>query len=244
MRTDLPTNQFEERTKRVRSRTVERYGQLCPVAQALELVGERWTLLVVRELLSGSRRFTDVLHGVPRIPRSVLAQRLQQLEADGLLRRTGATRTAEYELTPAGRALEPIVLGLGLWSRRWAHRAIRDDELDATLLMWDVRRRIDDEKAPRGLVVVRFDFSDGARGARRYWLKIEDGEGDVCLKNPGLEESLVVHTDRRTLTEVWMGHRDFATAIRAREIVIEGDGTLARALPTWFKLNLFVELER
>src|SRR5687768_12116533 len=106
------------------------YGQFCPVAQALEVVGDRWTLLVIRELLSGSRRFGEILNGVRRIPRSVLAGRLEHLEHVGLVQRTLGAQGNEYEPTEAARALEPVVLGLGLWSRRWAHRNIREDELD------------------------------------------------------------------------------------------------------------------
>jgi DNA-binding HxlR family transcriptional regulator len=223
---------------------VKPHGQFCPVAQALELVGDRWTLLVIRELLSGSRRFTDILSGVNRIPRSVLAQRLQHLEDTSLVRRVGGKSAAEYELTSAGKALEEIVLGLGLWSRRWAHRSLREDELDATLLMWDMQRRIDGAQTPRDLVVIRFDFTDRYRGYQHYWLKIDGSAAEVCFKHPGIEESLVVRTACRTLTEIWMGHRDFRAAIRSRDVVIEGPPKLARALPTWFRLNVFIELER
>jgi DNA-binding HxlR family transcriptional regulator len=159
------------------------HGQFCPVAQALDVVGDRWTLLVVRELMSGSRRFSEVLNGVPKMPRSVLAQRLKQLEDSGILEREEASGGVQYELTDAGRALESIVLGLGLWSRRWAHRTLRDEELDASLLLWDMRRRIDPSSTPSGRVLVRFDFADGPRGERRYWLKItgQNIDCDHCM---------------------------------------------------------------
>ncbi|HMJ15601.1 MAG TPA: helix-turn-helix domain-containing protein [Polyangiaceae bacterium] len=220
------------------------YGQFCPVAQALEVVGERWTLLVIRELLSGSRRFGEILNGVRRIPRSVLANRLEQLERAGLIRREIGALGPEYEPTDAARALEEVVMGLGLWARRWAHRNIRDDELDPTLLLWDMQRRIDAKAAPEKLVVVRFDFLESGKGYLRYWLKIDHGRGEVCMKNPGLEETLVVQTRQRVLTEVWMGYRDFSSVIRSGELTIEGPSALARALPSWFQLNVFVQLEQ
>jgi DNA-binding HxlR family transcriptional regulator len=219
------------------------HGQFCPVAQALEVVGDRWTLLVVRELLSGSHRFSEILHGNPRIPRSMLAQRLKQLEDTGLVDRFDEGTGVRYELTEAGAALEGVVLGLGLWSRRWAHRRLREEELDATLLLWDMRRRVDHVAVPKERILVRFDFSDGPRGDRRLWLKIENGEADVCLTHPGFEETLVVRTSRRNLAEVWMGHRRFDEAVRSNAVMIEGPGKLARAFPRWFQLNVFVELE-
>jgi DNA-binding HxlR family transcriptional regulator len=220
------------------------YGQFCPVAQALEIVGDRWTLLIIRELMSGSRRFGEILNGVQKIPRSLLASRLEQLERAGLVQRREGTHGSDYEPTKAALALEPVVLGLGLWSRRWAHRAIRDDELDPTLLLWDMQRRLNTATTPAALVVLRFDFLDGKRGVSRYWLKIDHGSGEVCTKHPGLDETLIVSTTLRVLIEVWMGHRTFSSAIQAGEIAIEGPTALSRAMPTWFRLNTFVEMER
>jgi DNA-binding HxlR family transcriptional regulator len=220
------------------------YGQFCPVAQALEVVGERWTLLVIREILAGSRRFGEILNGVRRIPRSVLANRLEHLERAGLVHRVQGANGNEYEPTDAARALQDVVVGLGLWSRRWAHRSIREDEIDPTLLVWDMQRRIDQKRAPAELVVVRFDFLEEKKGYVRYWLKIDHGRGEVCMTNPGLPETLVVQTTPRTLIEVWMGHRDFAGALGSGEITVEGPAALARAFPAWFHLNIFVELER
>jgi DNA-binding HxlR family transcriptional regulator len=220
------------------------YGQFCPVAQALDVIGDRWTLLVIRELLSGSRRFGEILNGMRKIPRSVLADRLEHLERAGLVRRSEGQQGHEYDPTDAARALEGVVMGLGLWSRRWAHREIRDDELDPSLLLWDMQRRIDADVAPASLVVVRFDFRDSQRGFVRYWLKVDHGRGEVCVKNPGLDESLVVETTPRTLIEVWMGHRAFSAAIRAGDVTVEGPRELARAFPKWFRLNVFTELDR
>ncbi|HKY35418.1 MAG TPA: helix-turn-helix domain-containing protein [Polyangiaceae bacterium] len=220
------------------------YGQFCPVAMALEVVGDRWTLLIIRELISGSRRFGEILNGVRKIPRSLLASRLEQLERTGLLCRKEGTHGNEYEPTEAALALEQVVLGLGVWSRRWAHRAIRDDELDPTLLLWDMQRRLNTSATPAALVVVRFDFLDEKRGVLRYWLKIDHGRGEVCTKHPGLDENLIVSTTLRVLIEVWMGQRNFAAAIQSGEVSVEGAAALARAMPTWFRLNTFVEMER
>lgn len=221
------------------------YGQFCPVAQALEVIGERWTLLVVRELLSGSRRFGEILRGLPRMPRSMLSRRLFDLREAGLLERIeGSDGSVEYELTDAGWALEEVVFGLGLWARQHVAQGLAERDLDARLLMWDMQRRIDPETAPEGLVVLRFDLSGAQKGYGRFWLKIRDGEGDLCLRHPGHEETLLIRTDVRTMTEVWMGHRAFAGAIRRGAIQVRGPRKLARQVPRWFKLNTFVELEQ
>lgn len=220
------------------------YGQYCPVAQALELIGDRWTLLVVRELLSGSVRFGDILRGVPRMPRSMLARRLMQLENDGMLRRRPGKAGSEYVLTDSGAALEDVIVALGSWSRRFAYRQLKDEEIDAGLLMWNIQRGIDPGKAPQELVLVRLDFQDPRIGVERYWLKIHAGEGELCLSNPGLQETLVVQTNARVLTEIWLGQRDFRKAITSREVVIDGPKKLASEFPSWFLLNHFVQLER
>jgi len=219
------------------------YHQYCPVAQALELVGDRWVLLVVRELLCGAHRFNDILRGVPRMPRSMLARRLEQLEETGLVEKNDHSNGPEYSLTDAGGALEEVLASLGLWARNHAHRQLREEEIDAGLLMWNIQRRIDETRAPEGDTLVRFDFLHRRRGVERYWLKIKRGVGELCPKNPGMEESLVIHTDARTLTEVWLGHREFGAAIDKRDIVIEGPTKLASTFPSWFLLNEFVELE-
>jgi len=133
------------------------YGQFCPVAQALEIVGERWTLLVIRELLCGNYRFNQILNGVPLMSRSLLAARLRTLEGAGLVVRK---ETGEYALTPSGRELEPVVMGLGVWGTRWARKESRPDENDPVLLMWDLHRNLHVDRLPAKETVVAFWLRD------------------------------------------------------------------------------------
>lgn len=192
------------------------YGQFCPVAQALEIVGERWTLLVVRELLCGHYRFGEILHGVPLMSRSLLAQRLKSLEEAGVVERCARGKGAafEYRLTPAGRELEPVVFGLGSWGQRWVKQKSDAKQLDPVLLMWDMRRNLDRERLPDGLTVVMFWFRDLPARRSRYWLRVEHREVELCLTNPGFEVALSVETTLRTMVEVWMGDRDVQQAVR------------------------------
>jgi DNA-binding HxlR family transcriptional regulator len=222
---------------------VASYRDFCPVAQALELVGDRWSLLVVRELLCGSRRFGVILRGIPRLPRSMLARRLGQLEAAKLVSHQRGRAGAEYFLTDAGAALEEVLAALGSWARRHAHRRLRQDQIDPGLLMWNVQRDIDRNNVPGGLLVVRMEFTRPRCPIERYWLKIQDGVGELCLTNPGLEETLVVRTSARAFAEVWLGHRDFRQAIAEGSIRVDGPRRLVAGFPSWFLLNTFVRLE-
>lgn len=225
------------------------YGQFCPVSQALEIIGERWTLLVIRELLCGNYRFTQILNGVPLMSRSLLAQRLRSLEEAGLVERrerddASGKGFAEYHLTPAARELEPIVQGLGIWGQRWAQRKIKDEDLDPVLLMWDLHRGLHIERLPQELTVVSFWLRDVEAKRCRYWLRIQKPEVELCLINPGLEESLSVETTVRALAEVWMGHRALQQALRSKAIEVKGTSRLVRDFPNWLKLNVFAGVDR
>lgn len=215
------------------------YGQFCPVAKAAEVVAERWTPLVLRELFSGSVRFNDLRRGVPLMSPTLLSRRLKELEQAGVVRRArGAGRGAEYHLTESGRALWPVIEQLGAWGRRWALSEITSRDLDAGLLMWDLRRCTVVERLPPGRTVVKFEFTGTTSGKRLWWLVIEDGEVELCLLDPGFEVDLHVRTALRTLTEVWLGRRSCADAVRSGAIALTGPVRLARAFPGWFDSNL------
>lgn len=226
-------------------RAMSGYGQFCPVAQALEVIGERWTLLVIRELLCGNYRFGEILHGVPLMSRSLLSQRLKALEDGGLVERQAraAGNGHEYHLTPAGRELQPIVFGLGTWGQRWVRRK-PTDHLDPVLLMWDLRRNLDPERLPRHPTVVMFWFRDQPGKKSRYWIRVEWPEVELCLTNPRLEVELTVETTLRTMVDVWTGDRDVREAISGGEIELKGAPEVTRAFPSWLLLSPFAKVER
>jgi len=221
------------------------YGQFCPIAQALEIVGERWTLLIVRELLCGNYRFGEILHGVPLISRSLLSQRLKSLEDASLIERRerAGGNGHEYVLTPAGEELRPIVFGLGNWGQRWVRRNPKD-KLDPVLLMWDLRRNLDPRRLPERPIVVMFWFRDLAGKRSRYWLKVERPNIELCLTDPRLDVELTVETTLRTMVGVWMGDRDVRDPIASGEIVLKGAPELTRAFPSWLLLSAFAKIER
>jgi DNA-binding HxlR family transcriptional regulator len=211
------------------------YSQFCPVAQALEVLGERWTLLVVRELLMGSTRFSDLQKGVPTMSRSVLTQRLKALCDAGVVERV----RGEYHLTKAGQELRPIVLECGNWGARWVRRKLKDADVDVGLLMWDMRRGIDIASIPREAVLVEMRFNNASLGKGRYFLHFKVDEVDLCLTNPGHEIDLKIETTPRALAEVWLGMVSFASAVRSGAIKIEGPKLMVRDFPEWLQLSPF-----
>jgi DNA-binding HxlR family transcriptional regulator len=220
------------------------YGQFCPVAKATEILGERWTPLVLRELLCGSQHFNDLRRGVPLMSPSLLSQRLKSLEKAGIVKRDELGGRTSYALTPAGQELRPLIEMLGRWGQRWARAQLEEHDLDAGLLMWDVRRNIDTAQFPERRTTVHFDFADvpGAKGS--YWLVGSRHEAELCVKDPGYEVDLYVIADLRTLTEIWMGDRPLGGAIEEGKIELQGDRDLSRSFRRWFTLSPLAGVDR
>ncbi|AGA34498.1 Transcriptional regulator, HxlR family [Thioalkalivibrio nitratireducens DSM 14787] len=214
------------------------YGQFCPVAKASEILTTRWTPLILRELISGSSGFNEIHRGVPLMSRALLASRLRELVAHGIVVRDGS---GAYRLTEAGAALGPIIIGMGLWGQRWVESAADGPDWDAGVLMWDMRRRIDTGVLPPGRTVVQFDYSDAPSELRRWWLLIEDDDVDLCQSDPGFEVDLYIATSVRVMGPVWIGQRPLAPAIEREEIRACGRYDLARSLGRWLKLSVIAE---
>ena len=225
------------------------YGQFCPVAKAAEIVAERWTPLVLREFLCGSRHFADLRRGVPLMSRALLVQRLRQLEDAGIVRSVPKSRGRgrEYSLTPAGQELRPLIERFGEWGQRWARSQFGREDLDPGLLMWDIHRRVNVHRLPERRVVVRFDLRGmpwASRSQTTWWLILQRPEVDLCLKEPGFEVDLVIHADLAALTRVWMGDVRFADMMRHGLIRFDGPRILVRAFPTWLALSSFAAVPR
>jgi DNA-binding HxlR family transcriptional regulator len=223
------------------------YGQFCPIALATEVLAERWTPLVIRELLLGSVRFNDLQRGVPRMSPSLLARRLKGLEFAGLVERRRGAGGWEYHLTPAGRELYPVVEQMGLWAQRWLrHKLVEEPNLDPDLLMWDIRRRCVAARICAGprRYVAEFQLAGVPADRRRYWLVIERGHVDLCYKNPGYEVDLFVAASLRGLTEVWLGHVSIDRAIRDGGLRLDGSRRDVAAFRGWFGLSVFAEAGR
>jgi DNA-binding HxlR family transcriptional regulator len=219
------------------------YRQFCPVAKAMELLDERWTLLVLRELMMGSTHFNDLRRGLPRMSPTLLSKRLHQLTAAGITYRDNTDGVVTYRLTDAGRELRPVVEALGIWGTRWIGE-LGDQDLDPKLLLWDMHRRVDHSAVPDGKTVVHFVFSEIDRQSRNWWLVINSDEVDVCDLDPGFEVTVSVSAGLRPLTEIWRGDLTWSDAIRSGEVTISGPEALRRSLPSWFELSTFASVPR
>jgi DNA-binding HxlR family transcriptional regulator len=218
------------------------YGQFCSVARALDLLGERWTLLVVRELLSGSSRFNEIRRGVPRISRTMLTERLRELLDTGVIVRHSAGGNPSYALTEAGEELAGVVRELGTWGQRWLPRSLPRDELDAEALLWDVRRRVRSEELPATPVVMRIELAGAPASQRARFLLLRRAEVSLCVENPGFPEELRVTAPLRTLTAWWRGDVSLAEA-RSAGLLISGRKEWVRAFPRWFERYVFAGVD-
>lgn len=206
------------------------YAQYCPIVRAVEVLGERWTLLIVREMLTGTRRFNDIVRGLPGLSRALLARRLRQLEAAGIVvKADGPDGDGGYDLTPAGRELSPIVFGLAEWGARHAFGDPRPEELEPETLMWWFHGRIDTSEVPRR-AVVQVDIADRRR---LFWLLIEPDEASVCYTDPGFEIDAVMRSDVATLFRMWNGEFELLDAVKAGQIELTGPRWIVSGLPRW-----------
>jgi DNA-binding HxlR family transcriptional regulator len=218
------------------------YGQYCPLAKGAEVFAERWTPLILRELLRGSTSFNDLHRGVPRMSRSLLSSRLRKLETCGVLARRVSDGGGHYELTRAGAELGPVVTQLGSWAQRWFRSAFNAEELDAGVLMWDMRCTVDAAALPKVRTVVQFVFTELPLKHRSWWLVNEGGEVDLCPIDPGDVAALEIRTTLQIMTRIWMGDLSIAAAQRAGELVIAGPAELKRCVRDWLRLSPYAAI--
>ena len=221
-----------------------RYGQFCPVAKAAEILGERWTILILRELLVGTKRFSDFQRALSQISPTLLTKRLNQLEECGLVirKKIPELRRTEYHLALAGRQLGPIVLGLGEWGMKWARGQMTDDELDVEMLMADFTRRIDATQLPGGRTVIQFVFT-GLSKFERWWIVIEeDGARELCVENPRKETDIQICSDVRTMVEIWAGDTEIRAAKKEGRLQLQGHPALIRTLSSWLRGCLYAHV--
>ncbi|MEN8239425.1 MAG: helix-turn-helix domain-containing protein [Actinomycetota bacterium] len=210
--------------------TASGYGQYCPIVRAVELLGERWTLLIIRDMLVGVSRFNDLSRGLPGLSRTLLTKRLRQLESAGIVERLDG----QYLLTEAGKDLESIVFGFGEWGARWAFEDPHPEELDAELLVWWMHSRIHTDPLPDRRVVLHIRFSDDRR---LFWIIVEPESSSVCLTDPMFDVDVTIRSDTATLYKVWLGREPIRTALRDGTLEFEGPQALVRRMPDVLQLS-------
>ena len=219
------------------------YKQFCPVAMASEILCTRWTMVLLRELVAGSTRFNDLRRGLPKMSPTLLSQRLKELEAAGILERHASKSEKgvfEYQLTESGKDLAPVVDAMGSWGSKWIETKQSLKNLDPSLLMWDMRRKLNPVPLPDRRTVIQFSYRDLAVAKRHYWLVVEPhGEADLCSVDPGFEVDLYISAPLRTMTAIWMG---LTTIEKERSRVeLTGSRDVAERIQRWLGLNRTVE---
>lgn len=220
------------------------YGQFCPVAKATEIVGERWTLLILRELLLGTRRFNDFQRALSRISPTLLNNRLKSLEERGIIlkKRIPGQKGYEYLLTPSGKELAPLIETLAVWGMRWARGQMTDEELDVEFLMWEMQRRLQTQHLPAGETIICFSFAEIEKFGN-WWLVVFEDDVDVCTRDPGKDVDIYISSTVRTLAEVWRGDMGLRRALADGLIKTHGVRALERTLSDWMGLCLYKDVQ-
>lgn len=205
-------------------------GQYCPISRALDVVGEQWSLLILRDMMTGTTRFNDLARGLPGLSRTLLSKRLRHLERYGVIERSGT----RYVLTSSGAALEPVVFGLADWGARWMFGDPRPEELDAQLLVWWMHTRVDTTVLEGDRHVLHLRFDDDTR---RFWILVEHGRPSVCMADPGFPVDLTITSDVASLYAVWLGRLPLRAALRSGRVHVEGATSVTRRLDEVLQLS-------
>lgn len=221
------------------------YNQFCPIAKASEILGERWTILILREILMGGRRFNTLQRGLGDISPALLTSRLKALEEQGMVlrRRIPGQKGFEYFPTEACEALHPVLFALGEWALIWARHTLLDEEFDVELLMLYLERSVDHQKIKGNETVIKFRFSDLAEQPD-WWIIVNTERSEVCIRDPGRDIDVYFNCTVRTMSEVWMGDRTYRDAIKAGDLAIEGDTYLTRNVTAWLRPSVFGDSPR
>lgn len=219
------------------------YGDYCPVNMATEIIADRWTPLIVRELILGSSRFNDLARALLGISRTLLVQRLRHLERRGVVETwpTPSGRGREYHLTPAGQGLEAVIDALGRWAIEWQYDDLKPHTVPPTTLMWWMHLRTEPRNFPPHRTVLEFRFREPQVTT---WLVLDRGTSSVCVQHPGFASDLVAIARTATFADVFQGVRGWRQAVLAGDIQVLGLPQLARAVPTWFLSSPWADVTR
>ena len=222
-----------------------KYGQFCPIAKATEILGEKWTIMIVREILMGASRFNVMQRGLGDISPALLTNRLKSLEEQGMIvrRKIAGQKGYEYFPTEACQALLPVLVAMGEWGLCWARHNVLDEDFDVDFLMIYLERSIDPSKLIGNESVIQFKFTDLVEQSD-YWLLVRDENVDLCLKNPGKDVDVYFTCTVRTMHDVWMGDRTYRDAIKSGDLYVQGDPALTRNITSWLRPSIFSASER
>ena len=219
------------------------YGQFCPIAKASEIIGEKWSILIIRELLMGGTRFNELQRGLSLISPTLLSKRLESLSAYGLVhkKKIPGQRGFEYLPTKSCKELLPIILSIGNWGMAWAKANLTDKDYDVELLMLYLKRSIDKDNIPGNHTVIKFNFTD-TDVYPEWWIVVGEKEIDLCVKNPGHEVDIYFTTTVKTMADIWTGQITYKQSIKQNKLKLVGDDYLSRTVTSWLSNAIFADL--
>lgn len=222
-----------------------KYGQFCPIAKTTEILGEKWTILIIRELLMGACRFSEFQRGLGLISPALLTSRLKALEDHGLVikRNAPGQRGYEYFPTEACEGLMPVLVAMGEWGLCWAQHTILDDDYDVEFLMYYLERSIEPTKLIGNQTVIQFEFTD-LKLQKKWWLLVKDDRVDLCIKDPAKDVDIFFVSTVKVMTDVWMGDRSYKDTLNSKELQVQGPPALIRNISSWLKPSIFVDAPR
>jgi DNA-binding HxlR family transcriptional regulator len=217
-----------------------KYGQFCPIAKAAEVLGDKWSLLIVRELLMGANRFNVLQRGLGNISPTILTKRLNEMAGEGIVikKKIQGQKGYEYFLTESGQELLPVLEQFGTWGMRWARGGLPDEDLDAELLMLYMERSVIPDKMIGNETVVKFHFTDLSE-FKNWWLIVKHGEVDTCISDPGRDVDVFITTDLRTMIELWMGDVTYKKALADDRLNLVGPKSMTKNVGSWIKGSIF-----
>lgn len=219
--------------------TGNEYGQYCPLSMATQILGTRWTILVIREVLLGHTSFNDISRGVPLMSRTLLSDRLKQLELVGLLTKQehGRGKAVTYLPTSACEALGPILYDIAAWGQEWIATEPSLEDVDTDVLMWDMRANVEARADFPERFVVRFRFPDAPENKTLHWLVFENNEVDICYIDPGYEVDVYIEATARDMVRIWMGWLELEKAKAEQRIQIDGPPQFTDDIKSWLKFS-------
>ncbi|MEH6358599.1 MAG: helix-turn-helix domain-containing protein [Pseudomonadales bacterium] len=218
------------------------FGQFCPIAKAMEVLGEKWTVLILREILMGSSRFNQLQRGLSLISPAVLTKRLNSLAEYGLIYKTKLPGQKGYEYLPSPSAKEllPIFLDLGAWGMRWTRSHLTSLDYDAEFLMLYLQRSVKPENLPGRTTVIRFNFTD-FKEQPSWWIVVSGDQIDVCVLDTGREVDVYFTSTVKCLSNIWMGETTYRKEVEEGNLKLVGNRALTQNVTSWLSLCQFAK---
>lgn len=222
------------------------YGMICPITLACDLLEPRWTIPILTEMWSGSRRFNDIRRGVGRISTALLSKRLREMQETGLVEKVKDTLTGEvgYVRTEMAIELEPALNALAIWAQRNIDAKIAVCDTKLPVLMWKLRRALNGAELPQRRLVIQFHFSDPDLEFDTYWLLVRPGrEVELCTAVPGIDVDLFVETSLAAMTRILLARSSVSKEITLGQLYVSGDATLAKTMDKWLPQSSYADID-